>query len=106
VLGSATGGSRGTADDDPVDPDEDPVDATVAADDFDASDRPGATAETSAAKPAVRAAVPTITQRRVRPTRASAASRASAARDWVLSLLIRCSLPIMTRSGQQTISVA
>jgi hypothetical protein len=43
--------------------------------------RPGASAETSAAKPAVRAAAPRITQRRVRPTRARAASRIKTARD-------------------------
>ena len=42
---------------------------------------PGATADTSAAKPAVSAADPAITHRRVRPTRASAASRTSTARD-------------------------
>lgn len=49
--------------------------------DEDASVRPGATADTSAAMPALSAAVPTITQRRVRRTRSSAASRSSAARD-------------------------
>lgn len=48
---------------------------------FEASERPGATAATSPAKPAVSAAAPAITQRRVRLTRASAASRISAARD-------------------------
>lgn len=57
------------------------VDA-VATRDFAATECPGATAETSAAKPAVSAAHPTITQRRVRVTRASAASRASAAPDF------------------------
>lgn len=56
------------------------VDA-VAARDFDASECPGATADTSAANPAVSAADPAITQRRVRVIRASAASRASAAVD-------------------------
>ena len=71
---------------------------------FDASDRPGATAETSAAKPAVSAAVPAITQRRVRPTRTMAASRASAADDLLL-VLIRCSRPIMTdRSRESALS--
>jgi hypothetical protein len=45
------------------------------------SDRPGATADTSAANPAVTAAAPTIIQRRVTLTRASAASRSSMARD-------------------------
>jgi hypothetical protein len=59
---------------------------------LDAKDRPGATADTSAAKPAVSAAVPAITQRRVRPTRASAASRISAARDGLLAVLIDGSL--------------
>jgi hypothetical protein len=50
---------------------------------FDPDDnvRPGATADTSAAKPAVSAAAPAITQRRVDLTRASAASRSSTARD-------------------------
>jgi hypothetical protein len=64
---------------------------------FEASDRPGATAETSPAMPAVSAAVPAITHRRVRPTRAMAASRASAAGDCLL-VLIRYSRPIMTDS--------
>jgi hypothetical protein len=49
--------------------------------DLDARECPGATADTSATKPAVAAADPAITQRRVRVTRASAASRARAARD-------------------------
>jgi len=49
--------------------------------DFEASDRPGATADTRPAIPAVSAAAPAITQRRVRPTRASAASRVRAAGD-------------------------
>lgn len=43
--------------------------------------RPGATAETSAANPAVSAAAPAITQRRVDRTRASAASRSNTARE-------------------------
>jgi hypothetical protein len=43
--------------------------------------RPGATADTSAAKPAVSAAAPAIVQRRVSRTRANAASRSSMARD-------------------------
>jgi len=42
---------------------------------FAPSDRPGATAETSAANPAVNPAVATISHRRVRPIRARAASR-------------------------------
>jgi hypothetical protein len=42
---------------------------------------PGATDDTRAANPAVNAAAPAITQRRVRLTRASAASRTIAARD-------------------------
>jgi hypothetical protein len=57
------------------------VDASVLAGDLEASERPGATAETSAANPAVSAAAPTTIQRRVRLIRSSAASRASAARD-------------------------
>jgi hypothetical protein len=48
---------------------------------FGLSERPGATAATNPAKPAVSAAAPTITQRRVRLTRASAASRISTARE-------------------------
>jgi hypothetical protein len=48
---------------------------------FEVSVRPGATADTSAAKPAVSAAAPAITQRRVWLTRANAASRIMAARD-------------------------
>jgi hypothetical protein len=51
------------------------------ADAFEASERPGAIADTSAAKPAVRAAAPRITQRRARLTRSSAASRIKTARD-------------------------
>jgi hypothetical protein len=47
----------------------------------DDTDRPGATADTSAANPAVSTAAPAITQRRVRLTRATAASRISTARD-------------------------
>jgi hypothetical protein len=42
---------------------------------------PGATADTRAANPAVSAAAPAITQRRVDRTRASAASRINTARD-------------------------
>jgi hypothetical protein len=57
------------------------VDAVVAACVFDASECPGATADTSAAIPAVSAAAAPITQRRVRTIRPSAASRASAAFD-------------------------
>lgn len=45
------------------------------------SERPGATAETRPAKPAVNAAAPAMTQRRVRLTRASAASLINAARE-------------------------
>ena len=56
-------------------------DAALADEVLDASDRPGATADTSAAKPAVSPAVARSTQRRVRRTRASAASRIRAARD-------------------------
>jgi hypothetical protein len=48
---------------------------------FGESERPGATADTSAANPAVSTAAPAITQRRVRLTRASAASRIKTARD-------------------------
>jgi len=89
-LGFAAGGNAGIADDD----DDDgraPAVVFVALGDFEASDRPGATAETSAAKPAVSAAVPAITHRRVRPMREIAASRASAARDFSSRLVIRCS---------------
>jgi hypothetical protein len=50
--------------------------------DFAARECPGATADTSAAIPAVSAAAAAITQRRVRTIRASAASRASAAPDF------------------------
>jgi hypothetical protein len=57
------------------------VSAPVLGLDFDASEWPGATADTSATKPAVAAADPAITQRRVRVTLASAASRARAALD-------------------------
>jgi hypothetical protein len=49
--------------------------------DFDASECPGATAETSPAMPAVNAAAPAMTQRLIRPIRASAASRAAVAPD-------------------------
>jgi hypothetical protein len=55
--------------------------ALARGDDDDENDRPGATADTSAANPAVSAAAPAITQRRVDRTRASAASRISMARD-------------------------
>jgi hypothetical protein len=48
---------------------------------FEARECPGATAETSAAIPALRAAVATIAQRRTRRTRSRAASRICAARD-------------------------
>jgi len=72
--------------------------------DFEARDRPGAAAETSAAKPAVSAAVPAITHRRVRPMREMAASRASAARDLSTRLFIRDSSSVMTRLSGQTIS--
>lgn len=88
----AGGGIRGIpefplrADEDDEDDDEDEEDATdvsVLGRDFEASDLPGATAETSAANPAVSIAAPAITQRRVRLIRSSAASRASAARECV-----------------------
>jgi hypothetical protein len=72
----------------------DPADATVLAlaevdpapafEPFEADDDsecPGATDDTRAANPAVNAAAAAITQRRVRLTRASAASRIIAARD-------------------------
>jgi hypothetical protein len=96
VSGLAAGGSWGIADDE-LRTDAEPVDASVRTADFEASDRPGATAETSAAKPAVSAAAPAINHRRVRRTRASAASRASTARDRLSFVVIRCSLPIMPR---------
>ncbi|HUJ34991.1 MAG TPA: hypothetical protein VLW51_07260 [Solirubrobacteraceae bacterium] len=82
--GLAAGGSFGTADDELRDPVADPPEVlatSVPAGDFEASDRPGATAETRAAKPAVSAAAPAMIHRRVRLTRASAASRASTARE-------------------------
>jgi hypothetical protein len=50
--------------------------------DFAARECPGATADTSAATPAVSAAAAAMTQRRVRTIRASAASRASTAPDF------------------------
>jgi hypothetical protein len=107
-LGLAAGGNWGIAvTDDDRDEARAPVRAVaVRPVDFDASERPGATAETSAAKPAVSAAVPTITHRRVRPMREIAASRASAARDLSsrpavrsLRLVIRRSSAIMTAKG-------
>ena len=109
-LGFAAGGNWGIAvTDDDDDGARAPVPAVVVLVrpvDFDASERPGATAETSAAKPAVSAAVPTITHRRVRPMREIAASRASAARDLSsrpgvrsLRVVIRRSSPIMTAKG-------
>ncbi|HUA05343.1 MAG TPA: hypothetical protein VMB27_15670 [Solirubrobacteraceae bacterium] len=94
-LGFAAGGNCGIA----VDDDLAPVAVVVPRGDFEASDRPGATADTSAAKPAVSAAVAAITHRRVRPIRAIAASRASAARDLSSRLVIRRSSPIMTAQG-------
>jgi hypothetical protein len=78
---------------------------TVPGWDFEASERPGARADTSAAKPAVSPAVAMITHRRVRPTRSSAASRASAARDWFRAVVIRRSLPIVHPLSEQRISV-
>jgi hypothetical protein len=74
---------------------------SVAAGDFEASDRPGASAATSAAKPAVSAAVPAMTHRRVRLMRTSAALRASTARDRGSVVLMRCSRPIMTLSSKR-----
>jgi hypothetical protein len=72
--------------------------------DFEASERPGARAETSAAKPAVSAAVPMITHRRVRPTRSSAASRASAAREGFRPVFIRRSLSMVHPLSEERIS--
>lgn len=57
------------------------VPVEVEAEVFEASERPGASADTSAAKPAVSAAVAKITQRRARLARSSAASRIKTARD-------------------------
>jgi hypothetical protein len=57
------------------------ADAARALPEDDDNERPGATDDTSAAKPAVSAAAPAITQRRVDLTRASAASRTSTARE-------------------------
>lgn len=98
MLGLAGGGIRGipepTARDEALD--AEPTDAVALAVEasarLEASERPGATAETSAAMPAVSSAEPAITQRRVRLIRSSAASRASAARDCVWRMLIRWSL--------------
>jgi hypothetical protein len=72
--------------------------------DLEASERPGARADTSAAKPAVSAAVPTITHRRVRPTRSSAASRASAAREGFRPVFIRRSVPMVHPLSEEKIS--
>jgi hypothetical protein len=80
------------------------AEAEALADCLEASDRPGATTDASAAMPAVSAAVAAITHRLVRPTRASAASRASAARDLVVPVVIRSSVPIMTRLSRERIS--
>jgi hypothetical protein len=101
VLGFAAGGSRGIAE---ADEEDECATAAAPAGCLDASDRPGATTETSAAKPAVSAAVPAMTHRRVRLTRANAASRASTARDWSLPLVIRSSLGIMFQLSEQGIS--
>jgi hypothetical protein len=101
-LGFAAGGNWGIAED--VDGVRGSAVVLVPLGDFEASDRPGATAETSAAKPAVSAAAPAITHRRVRTTRRTAASRASAARDLSTRLVIRCSSPIIARLPAQGIS--
>jgi hypothetical protein len=58
-----------------LDPDRGTPAALVPLCAFELSDFPGATAATSAAKPAVRAAVAAMIQRRARRTRARAASR-------------------------------
>ncbi len=63
---------------------------------FAASERPGATADTRAARPAVSAAAPAITQRRVRLTRESAASRISTARERSRPPVFRYSCPILS----------
>jgi len=78
--------------------------ATARAGCLEASDRPGATTETSAANPAVSAAVPAITHRRARLRRPSAASRASAALDWFAVLVIRSSLRIIPSPREERIS--
>jgi hypothetical protein len=85
---------RGSEDPDPVLRAEDAEDAVALA--YSPADpllacvsvRPGATADTSAAKPAVSAVAPAITQRRVRLTRASAASRTKAARERLAGWLL------------------
>jgi hypothetical protein len=71
----------------------------------DDSDRPGATAETRAAKPAVSAAAPAIIQRLVNLTRASAESRSSTARD---RSAFRCSgvESIIARGNQRSVRPA
>jgi hypothetical protein len=73
---------------------------------LDPEERPGATAATSTAKPAVRPAVPPTTQRRVRLTRSSAASRSDCAGDrswgpmWGFCQLLICSPGVKTISHQ------
>ncbi|MGN6871037.1 MAG: hypothetical protein ACTHMY_21805 [Solirubrobacteraceae bacterium] len=71
-------------------------------DDDDDNGRPGATADTSAANPAVSAAAPAITPRRVDLTRDSAASRSSTARD---RSAFRCSKfgSIIGRENQRSV---
>ena len=77
---------------------------TARACDLEASDLPGATAETKAANPAVNTALPAMIQPRARRTRSSAASRVRAERDWLWPGFIRKSLPMMSPLSQQTIS--
>ena len=89
AAGFAAGGSWGIAVDAGREDDE-PVEASVRTLVFEASERPGATAETRAANPAVSAAAPAITHRRVRRILVSAASRASTARDRLSFVVIRC----------------
>jgi len=92
----------GTAE--PVLPVDDAVVATSACaeEDFEASERPGATADTSAAKPALSAAVAMITQRRVRRTRSRAASRTIGARARSEPKLMR--FPIVASLSEETVS--
>jgi len=86
-------------------PDTDAVAEDVPAEEvLAASERPGATADTSAAKPAVSPAVATRTQRRVRRTRWSAASRMRAARDVFGLMLIGRWLSIVRSLWGETVS--
>jgi hypothetical protein len=105
--GFATAGSRGSEVDPLVaEPTRAAPDAPDEADALEPEERPGATAATSTAKPAVSPAVPPTTQRRVRLTRSSAASRSDSAGDrpwdpmWGFCALLICSPGVKTISHQ------